>query len=351
MRRIFAAFAAAAVSFHLFAAPIEQDRRSDEGYSAVSVIGVAHKAFHAANEDVNVTFRFTNDGASAVAIPNWMLGASNIDRSFIRVTRDGAPLEYTGALVKRAAPTINDMVIVQPGESIDVGFELSAFFDMRAGGQLEVEFVNNSKHFVDGLALNTMPFAINVEASPFAGERRQIEKAGGAGGISFTGSCSASRQTSLRDAVNAASAMAADSVSYLNAGKTGSRYTTWFGTYSATRYSTVKSHFANIQSAIDTKPITLDCSCTEAGTYAYVYPTQPYKIYLCGAFWSAGLTGTDSKGGTIVHEMSHFTVNGGTSDHAYGQTAAKSLARKNPNKAVMNADSHEYFAENTPFLQ
>ena len=48
--------------------------------------------------------------------------------------------------------------------------------------------------------------------------------------------------------------------------------------------------------------------------------------------------------------MSHFTVNGGTQDNAYGQTAAKSLAKKTPSKAVANADNHEYFAENTPAL-
>ena len=79
-----------------------------------------------------------------------------------------------------------------------------------------------------------------------------------------------------------------------------------------------------------------------------MYPTQPYKIYLCGAFWSAPLTGTDSRAGTLVHEMSHFNVVAGTDDWAYGQTAAKALAISDPVKAVDNADSHEYFAENTP---
>jgi len=71
-------------------------------------------------------------------------------------------------------------------------------------------------------------------------------------------------------------------------------------------------------------------------------------IYLCGAYWNAPATGTDSKAGTLVHESSHFTVNGGTQDYVYGQSGAKSLAISNSNNAVMNADSHEYFAENTP---
>ena len=56
-------------------------------------------------------------------------------------------------------------------------------------------------------------------------------------------------------------------------------------------------------------------------------------------------------GGTLVHEMSHFTVVAGTDDWAYGQSAAAALAVSNPARAIENADSHEYFAENTPPLE
>ena len=55
-------------------------------------------------------------------------------------------------------------------------------------------------------------------------------------------------------------------------------------------------------------------------------------------------------GGTIIHELSHFNVIAGTDDFAYGHTAAKQLALSNPAQARLNADSHEYFAENTPSL-
>ncbi len=71
-------------------------------------------------------------------------------------------------------------------------------------------------------------------------------------------------------------------------------------------------------------------------------------ITLCGAFWDAPATGTDSKAGTLIHESSHFTKNGGTDDVVYGQTAAKALAKSSPAQAITNADSHEYFAENNP---
>ena len=99
----------------------------------------------------------------------------------------------------------------------------------------------------------------------------------------------------------------------------------------------------------DNKAITVDCGCKQ-NYYAYVYPTQPYKIYVCKVFWQAPLSGTDSKGGTLIHEMSHFNVVASTDDNAYGQSACKSLALSSPSEALDNADSHEYFSENTPAL-
>jgi peptidyl-Lys metalloendopeptidase len=93
--------------------------------------------------------------------------------------------------------------------------------------------------------------------------------------------------------------------------------------------------------------IAINCGCNQS-YYAYVYPTRPYEIFVCRAFWSAPNTGTDSKAGTLIHEMSHFNVVAGTDDWAYGQTAARNLASSDPAKALDNADNHEYFAENTP---
>jgi peptidyl-Lys metalloendopeptidase len=128
------------------------------------------------------------------------------------------------------------------------------------------------------------------------------------------------------------------------------RYKAWFGLYTDTRYAKVRAHFDKIQDALANKAVSFDCGCTMANTYAYVHPTQPYKIFLCPNFWSAPAKGnaTDSRPGTLVHETSHFNVVAGTDDIAYGQADAASLAADDPDQAVMNADSHEYFAENTP---
>ena len=79
-------------------------------------------------------------------------------------------------------------------------------------------------------------------------------------------------------------------------------------------------------------------------------PTSPIIFISARSFWTAPLSGTDLKAGTLIHEMSHFDVVAGTDDVVYGQSAARNLASTDPDLAITNADSHEYFAENTPAL-
>jgi peptidyl-Lys metalloendopeptidase len=342
-----------------FAAPntpklTDEDSQSSQWSAPVEAVVSAAKSFHRADEDVNVTVSFTNNGTRSISIPKYMLDADEIDRSFIKVMRNGAPVAYTGPLVKRAAPTAADMVEIAPGQTIDAQYEISSVFKLNEGGNYEVQFINTSKHFMGGRQLATM--AVGLDIAPSLQVENSVsytdQKAGGAGGVSYTGRCTASQKSSLVQALSAAGDYADSSASYFASNSSATpRYTTWFGSFSSGNFATVKSHYSNIKSAINTKPIVLDCSCKKNDTYAYVYANQPYKIYLCGAFWNSPLTGTDSKGGTIVHEMSHFTVNGGTSDYAYGQSAAKQLAISNPAQAIQNADSHEYFSENTPSQQ
>jgi peptidyl-Lys metalloendopeptidase len=131
-------------------------------------------------------------------------------------------------------------------------------------------------------------------------------------------------------------------IDLLNDDPRSSHYKKWFGKWNEDRYKLVKSHYRKIDH--DADDTTYDGDCDD-DSYAYVYPDYPDHIWLCKAFWDAPTTGDDSQAGTIVHEQSHFTVNGGTEDFAYGHEACKNLAEDHPGKAVMNADSHEYFAE------
>jgi peptidyl-Lys metalloendopeptidase len=319
------------------------------------------RASFGAGGGVIVHVGITNPNSSSIRILKWYTPLDGVERPLFTVLRNRRPVSYIGSMVKRAAPTDKDYITLLAGESLTSDVDLAAYYDLSASGRYAVQYNVTASGFsakgsrersqrTDYMVSNMMELfiegrAIRASQEPFP------EAVTGANG--FVG-CSASQQTSVVSARNAASTYATDAGTYLTAGTNGSRYTTWFGAYDASRYNTVKNHFNSLQNAVGVQSMTFDCSTCPTGQYAdafaYVYPNSPYTVYLCGAFWTAATTGTDSKAGTLIHETSHFTVVAGTSDYVYGQTGAKALAISNPSQAIMNADSHEYFAENTPSI-
>lgn len=150
----------------------------------------------------------------------------------------------------------------------------------------------------------------------------------------------------------AASLYAAEAEKYLTLHTSSTpRYAQWFGDFSETNHALVLDHFTKIRSS-NVKTYTYDCDCSEGTdtTFAYVFPNELGHVHLCPMYIAAEIDGSDSKAGTIVHEASHFTANGGTDDIAYGQGPASELAATNSTASTHNADSHEYFVENTPWL-
>lgn len=312
--------------------------------------------------DVHVDVAVTNVCRSAVQVLRWQLPSDTMSGALFRVTRDDRPVRYTGAVIKRAAPTAKDYVEIAAGATLNYKVELTGHYDFSKNGRYAIEFLSDrgthgsGAHTLQTAApmylwaqnRNEKLDATDLEAAPSAQAAPGLTPM--AASISYTGACTSTQKSTLASAVTAATNYAVESASYLSGTPSATpRYTSWFGAYTQARWNTAKDHFVKARNAFQSAALTLDCSCKDSGTYAYVYPTQPYKIYVCGAFWNAPMTGTDSKGGTLVHEMMHFNVIAGTDDWAYGQAAALSLAKSNPKKALDNSDSHEYFTENTPF--
>lgn len=332
------------------------------------------------SKDVVAKLTFTNTEQYPVRVLNYLMKANQngeLEEDLFTITRDGQPVGYEGMHVKRPAPTMRDYMMLRPGASKTFKIELSADYDMTVPGNYAIQY--NASHLnmfshqpmtnakaakmgMDGVVSNkTSVFVakgqhdyISINNAKRCNPKKEDcdgngggDGGGDGGSVSFTGRCSSGEQSDLLVALDAAKNMANDSIASL-AGPSGDRYTTWFGTYNSSRHSTVSNNFDAIKDAMDNKPLTFDCGCNQS-YFAYVYPNQPYKVYFCRAFWNAPVTGTDSRGGTIIHELSHFTAVAGTDDIVYGQSGAKNLAISNPNDAVKNADSHEYFAENTPF--
>ena len=340
--------------------------------NGVTVTVVPEKNSLKQDDDVVMRVTITNTSSTPQYVLKWHTPFAGVEDHLFDVTRDGVDVPYLGRHYKRPAPTAKDYYVLKPGQSHTSKVELSSMYDMSVTGDYSVKYHAASVNLfmpAKGIAsksaaaigadvseMASAPVSLYIEGrlprGTLVGAPFELSKQAAGNpstqAVSFSG-CTSSQTSTINSAIAAAKTMANSSVNYLNAGTNGTRYKKWFGTYSSTRYATARSHFTNIKSALDTKPIVVDCTCKES-YYAYVYPTQPYKIYVCNAFWSAPMSGTDSKGGTLVHELSHFNVVAATDDHAYGQSAAASLAISNPTRALDNADSHEYFAENTPFL-
>jgi peptidyl-Lys metalloendopeptidase len=348
------------------------------------VVSVApEKSSLGKTDDVVVKVTFTNTSGSPQYVLKSHTPFDGVSGPLFEVTRDGSPVRYLGKLVKRAAPTAADYYLLKPGASYTARVELSALYDMATTGDYAVRYHAASPQlFADGVQAGAASAANATTASIAAGDvkaagelesgtatlwidgtrprgsrdetKSLAEMQAQAGMVSAasltTTSCSSSQQSTIASALSAAQTYATNADAYMARTTMGTRYTKWFGAVNSSRVSTIKSHFAAIKSTLATKPINVNCGCTDS-SYAYVYPSQPYTIYVCKAFWNAPLTGTDSKAGTLIHETSHFTVVAGTDDWAYGQSAAASLAISNPSRAIDNADSHEYFSENTPALQ
>ena len=314
------------------------------------------------DDDVVVNVTITNTSGSPQYVLKWHTPfGGEIEESLFDVTRDGQKVHYLGAHYKRPAPTAADYYLLKPGASHSMKVELSAMYDMSVTGDYQVRYDTRSYSlFMKNAAdkeigeIKSEPVSIWIDGRLARGSTPPEPLSlsamqAAAGSLSFN-KCTASQQSTVTSAVAAGLNMASNGDAYMANGVIGSRYVKWFGANDAGRVATVKSHFVALKDAFANKPITVDCGCKKS-YYAYVYPTQPYTIYVCKAFWTAPMTGTDSKGGTLVHEMSHFNVVAGTDDWVYGQSGAASLAISDPVKAIDNADSHEYFGENTPALQ
>jgi len=326
------------------------------------------QAQYTSSDNVIVNVTLTNEDHVPVKLLKWYTAAEGVEESLFKVTANGESRQYLGAHYKRQAPTKSDYIKLKAGESVSYDVELSSLYDMSSSATYEISYdVSSMQLFapnpgqakklarlgIDGI--HSEPTSFYLEGREYKsgtnkGKPGTGDGGGSVDGISFSGRCSNSQQSDILAGLDAAKEMSADANQHLSGNNTNSvRYSTWFGDYNSSRWNTVSNNFSKIDNALNNEPLTFDCSCKKK-YFAYVYPTQPYTIYMCSAFWSAPVTGTDSKGGTIIHETSHFNVVAGTDDAVYGQSGAQALADSDPAQAIQNADSHEYFAENTPNL-
>jgi len=284
------------------------------------------------------------------------------DASFHRVP-------WQGRQAKRMPPGPDELLVVSPGESVSARVELDQGWHIGNSGAYRVglvggwrtamlppsELVARSAQRRERLDLAfvsqpppapvDMTLLANAVPAPMMLRLRTPEYL----------QCDAGQQGQILEAASVAERLVAQSVADLRALSAeqlqrSPRYRTWFGAYDAERVDNVISDLSAISETITGSQISFHCDCTEPGVYAYVFPARPYDVWLCPAFWNASLEGTDSRSGTVIHEVSHFRIVAATSDHVYTHARSQELASNDPDRAIDNADSFEYFVENTPAI-
>jgi peptidyl-Lys metalloendopeptidase len=302
----------------------------------------------------------TNPSTKDIKVLKWNTPLEDkLNANLFLVQNGKKAIPYRGRLLKRGTPKDTDYTIFSAGEKRTISIELPQYYKIIEKGDYTVSYkgsfrlkgISREKSILKKAKIinSILPFSF-VPTEKKSLKTNKIT-------TNFKG-CSQSNIGKINNAYNAAKVMAKEASSVMNTAQQntgGERYTTWFGASNSQRQTTVTSHFNNIYNALNVKNINYDCSTclSEAqydNTFAFVFPNEPYDIYLCGSFWTSEVTGSDSQAGTLIHELSHFTILAGTDDHVYGEDKAKQLAITTPEKTLNNADNHEYFAENTPHL-
>ena len=326
--------------------------------------------------------RFTifNNSNERLNILKWNtpLEGFNNDMFIVRRQEDQEETAYLGRMVKRVSPNPEEYVTLDPNGSISTDFDLTEVYDIARSGNYAVEFVSNIldvgteepntlvRRLSETGGFKVQTISSNIVEFNLLEDRNHKQLNGVAlgwnerrrGAAELVAptfkECTNNETQILQNALREAEQMATEAQTLLGCAPlterpNATRYREWFGNNDQQRYNILSGNFDKIADALANKEITFNCDCDE-NHYAHVFPTRPYEIFLCNLFWTAPLIGTDSQAGTIIHELSHFNVVAGTDDNAYGQVACRQLAIDNPIDATDNADSHEYFAENTPRL-
>jgi hypothetical protein len=159
--------------------------------------------------------------------------------------------------------------------------------------------------------------------------------------------CDPKRIILIQNAFAVAERQTAAALAFLDADPYHPHVRAWFGT---APHQKVRARLARTLDLLrpERRPPALcgtEESCGHRPVFAIAHLVRR-TVMLCPLFFNARNDGADSRPGIIVHEMTHLAA--GTGDMAYGRSAALALARKEPDRAALNADNYEYFVEFLP---
>ena len=342
-------------------------------YSHPFTVSISTRSKYSLHEDITckVTVRNAQDSDYYLLKRNTPL--DEISSNIFSVTEDGKDVEYDGLLYQRKHPTLEEYILVPAKSSISAKVDLSRSYSISNPGamysiNLETVFsyyeqhpsnvsfqhvTSNQKTFSLGsenragrltdaevLCRNISKIeTLDLDMSTFVkvGAYRTPAMAGTPKGddISRTLNVYAASYNVLPK-----SAAAVDS-------NPQNLYTTVFGIRYSGYVNTVKGAYLNIKAAMEAYQFIIyfdgpECAKIQ-NVIAYTYKGST-TIFVCSLYRAEpDVKGTDTKLGTIVHELSHAVAY--TDDIIYGRTSCLNLARTSPDQAIRNADNYHYFSE------
>ncbi len=308
------------------------------------------------DDQIWATVRYTNVSNSQVALlkRETALGGG-MTEDLVSIIYEGVELKYTGMHVKRLAPIATDYVYLEPGQSASEKIDLLRSYPINYKGDYSITLRDSGEHSDSSAhAKASAAITINLDEDRLVRVFKRTPR--------FQ-NCSAGQQSEIDAALTSAERIANEASFALQntpvaLRPNSARYTEWFGAFSAARYAQVQLGMSRIASATTNQTIGFNCDCSNqpgvdpSRTFAFVFPSDAFNMTLCDVFFLVPREGTDSKSGTIVHEISHFNIVAATDDFssALDQRGSRNLANSSPASAIRNANAFEYFAENTPFL-
>ncbi|MCH2026518.1 MAG: M35 family metallo-endopeptidase [Verrucomicrobiales bacterium] len=291
------------------------------------------------NLPLRFSYKNETDGFLKIALRGTALDGG-VFEDILDVSYQGQLLPYIGPVFRRLEPLQQEFVTLAPKEVRSITVNIAQAYDFTNLGQYKI----NLKY---DLLSNDHTSSLLVTVSRVLPKPKRPPAFNACGDVERS---TADRVLGIAEiySIQARNALASVSESER---ATSPRYLNWFGQYSRSNWERVQANFVKIADGFINKIVTFNCACDADGidqdtVVAYVYPNRPYEMNICPLFWQFRDTGSNSKAGVLVHEMSHFAVVADTDDHVYGIRGAEVLADSEPAKAITNASSYEYFATN-----
>ena len=337
------------------------------------------KASYESDEPVRVKFDLANREDQDLYILSWYTPLEGLISDCLIVERDGERLSYDGLFAKRGEPTRENYVLVPAGRKVSSVFDLNGAYDVSDPGNYSVALDTEIRDFFyasptisleelitkrhqpsrSQLLQSTEERFIVVPAEVLGKGRRLLTKGEEARELappiseadlmlenvgvrepSISGG-TPGNQVLARQAHFDTYALCVGAMGML---ANNDVYREWFGIFSDQRVQRVMGNFSRIKNQMETRTFTYVVSGPDCKVNMHAYTHMGItQIFLCNPFWNSPATGLDSKASTLLHEHSHASAS--TMDLAGTRDNCRALAQVNPDQAIINASSYEYFAE------